>query len=114
MFHNKLLQYAIFIISLGLCLSATGTIIDLWHRKDLLTTRQNDLNRILSENRKLSQQLRDSQTDSYVERIARDKLGLVKDGEAIILLPPSSKEGSTRTSDDAKKPNWQKWWSLFF
>jgi hypothetical protein len=79
-----------------------------------VTTRQKDLNHLLKENKELSRQLKDSQSDSYVERIARDKLGLVKDGEAIILLPKSPGGTGTGATNDAQKPNWQKWWSLFF
>ena len=111
-FRNKITQLLVFIISLGLCLSALGTIIDLWHRKDIVSTRQNDLNAITRENQALEQELQDTKKRDYVERIARDKLGMVKDGESILLLPESGPQLKKET--ESSEPTWQKWWKLFY
>ncbi len=115
LFRNTIVQLLIFLVSLGLCLSAAGTILDLWHRKDIVTTRQQDLNTITRENQKLKQELQDTKSTEYVERIARDKLGLVKDGESIILLPQNGQgAGGADTRSDTRTPNWLRWWNMFY
>lgn len=113
-FHNKIVQVLVLAVSLGLCLSAIGTIADLWHRKDIVNTTQHDLDVITRENQVLQQQLADAQHSDYVERIARDKLGMVKDGESVILLSGSSTSATLSTGDDGGRPNWVQWWSLFY
>jgi len=114
LFQNKIFQLCVLLVSLGLCLSAIGTIVDLWHRRDLVGAREQDLTTITRENQKLQSELRETQSDDYVERIARDKLGLVKDGEAILLLPQKQGTTSVYGGGTSNDPNWQRWWKLFF
>ncbi len=103
----------IIIISLGLCLSAGKTIIGLWQRKDIVKVRESELSQVKEKNKELERELTDIQSDDYVERIARDKLGMLREGEAIVILPDrASGGGSTETNDNV--PNWKKWWRLFF
>jgi len=110
-FYKKISQYIVIIVSLGLCLSAARTIVDLWHRRDVIGLRQKDLTTITRENQKLEQRLKETQNSDYIERIARDKLGMVKDGETIILLPES---GVRSQAQAGTIPHWKKWWRLFF
>lgn len=111
-FQNKIVQFLVFVVSLGLCLSAIGTILDLWHRKDIVSTRQTDLTTITKENQKLEQQLQDTKSSDYVEKIARNKLGMVKDGESIILLPEVGSK--PQVQQEITEPHWKIWWRLFF
>lgn len=114
LFHTKFVRILVILISFGLCLSAGGTILDLWHRRDLVINRQKDLTRITTENQALKRQLDETKSESYVERIARDKLGLVKDGENIILLPQSNRKDTKGGIVFDYSHTWQKWWKLFF
>lgn len=109
----SLLHIFIFVISLGLCVRAATTIVDLWHRRDIMRVRQQELDAKKSENAKMEAQLKDIQGDAYVEKIARDTLGLVKDGEAIVLLPNRA-SGIENREKEGDVPNWRKWWELFF
>lgn len=112
LFRNRLFRFVVLVISFGLCLSAGGTILNLWSRRDHVLTRQRDFEVITQENRALQEQLKEAKSAEYLERIARDKLGLVKDGETIVIVPQSSQKMSRTKTQDL--PNWQKWWSLFF
>ena len=63
-------------------------------------------------------------SDAYIEKIAKQNLGLVNPGEQVIVIPSTSQEtagGATAdmtASDDTTgiKPlsNTQKWWNFFF
>lgn len=100
-------------ISLILCVSAGGTIINLWARRGIVREREQELRTLQQENRNLEGELQDIRGEAYVERIARDKLGMVREGESIVLLPDVLDD--SRKGDNAVSlPNWKKWWSLFF
>ncbi|HLD25173.1 MAG TPA: septum formation initiator family protein [Patescibacteria group bacterium] len=105
-------------VSLGIILSAGRTIIDLWQRRDVLEARKHELAKLREENEALEHTLQDMQSESYVERIARDKLGMVKEGETIVILPDAVGERSFDKTQDGQMnnnlPNWKKWWKLFF
>ncbi len=109
----NLRSIVIWLISLGLCLSASGTIVNHWQRKEIVRERERDLARLKEENRSLKLALEESKQESYVERIARDKLGLVKDGEIVVIMPENRRAmGDGRTVDTG--PNWRKWLNLFY
>jgi len=110
---GRLIRFVVVIVSLGLCVSAGTTVLDLWHRRDIVRKRQAELEHMIAENQKLEQQLSETKKGSYVERIARDKLGFVKEGEAVVLLP-SSQNGDSEQEGGTTSPTWQQWWSLFY
>ncbi|NLY29204.1 MAG: septum formation initiator family protein [Firmicutes bacterium] len=55
-----------------------------------------------TRNEAVRQQLKDMQTDAYIERVAREKLGLVKPGE--IVYVPVHAAGPDDSPDVAKRP----------
>jgi cell division protein DivIC len=77
-----------------------------------VTSLKSELDEKKKENAFLKQQLKNVQTEAFIEQEARNKLGLVKEGEYIVLLPPPEEEQQKAKIKD--KPNWQKWWDLFF
>jgi Na+-transporting methylmalonyl-CoA/oxaloacetate decarboxylase gamma subunit len=52
----------------------------------------------------------------FVEREAREKLGLGREGESVVLLPDQPAAISSQSSEvvTEKKSNIQMWWELFF
>lgn len=74
--------------------------------------------KIRQENEKLAEQLKIIQSDEYVEKQLRNKLGLVKEGEIVVVLPEAEVVKKLSPiipeEEEAKpKPNWQKWLELF-
>lgn len=107
-----IVRVALWLMSVSLCLGAGKTIVDFWRRQDVVVEREKELERVKKENIALEQKLVEIQADSYIEKIARDQLGLVKSGETIVILPQQrtvSEEGASLAL-----PNWRKWWNLFF
>lgn len=109
-----LIRVCILLVSLGLSVSAGRTIVDLWRRRDILRVREAQLAALVKQNEDLTRKLSDVQSNAYVERVARDKLGFVKEGESIVIIPEATSGGSAADRRDANAPNWKKWWSLFF
>lgn len=103
----------IWAVSLVLCLSAGSTIAHLWARRGVVREREQELLGLQKENRDLEGSLKEAQGEAYVERIARDKLGMVRDGETIVIMP--DREPNTENGEKGKAaPNWKKWWQLFY
>lgn len=109
---RPIVRLIIVVVSLVVCLSAGGTVLGLLKRKDLVIKRQRELDRITKENESLQSRLEETREDAYVERIARDKLGLVKEGETIVIVSQQDAGGGEQdvASDLA---NWRQWWEVF-
>lgn len=103
----------VILLSLILSVRAVATIIDLRARKYTVTERREAVEAVKKENEVLQKQIEAVASEEYVEKIARDKLGMVKEGESIVLLPDEAKGGSKK-EELSKRTNWQQWWGLFF
>ena len=68
------------------------------------------------QNTLLAQQIIYLQTDSFKEKEARAKLGLVKPGESVLQVPPEKKSIELPKPVEAPKEpsNWEKWYNYFF
>jgi len=75
---------------------------------------QNTLNAEKQENQRLKSALSYSQTQEFIEKEARDKLFMAKQGEQKVLIPKDAEAKSENQQPDANIPNWRKWWNLFF
>ncbi len=90
-----------------------GSILTLRQNSRIVSTLKGKEQEEKQKRQFLKQQLYFVNTPQFVENEAREKLGMVKPGEHIVLAPPpteSKKVGST--SDNV--PNWERWWKLFF
>jgi cell division protein FtsB len=71
------------------------------------------------ENEKIRGKITDVKSQEYLEKQMRDKLGLAKEGEIVVVLPD---EGTLRklVPQEAEEkevlpdPTWKKWLKLFF
>ncbi len=65
------------------------------------------------KNQYLKERLYYVKTDKFVEEEAQDKLGLLRPGEYFVIAPtPAPLHSESVVIDD--RPNWKKWWELFF
>lgn len=70
------------------------------------------------EQKALEEELQKVQSDSYLQKQLRDKLGLAKEGEVVIILPDSeSLKGLVPEIPEEESvlpdPIWRKWFKLF-
>lgn len=83
---------------------------------------ENEVLVIEKENQKLSDLIAFFQTETFKEKEAREKLGMVKPGEKVLVFPDSEKtetitntNSSIKSSEDTQSiPNYKKWWNFFF
>ena len=61
----------------------------------------------------LRRELAQAESDKYIEKQARDKLNMAKEGELIILLPSQALTPSITPTQTDSASNWYKWMRLF-
>ncbi len=71
------------------------------------------LDKLKEQNEALKANLSYTQTQDFVEGEIRDKLGLAKEGETVVILPKENRDQLPGTSKK-QVPNWEKWRDVFF
>jgi len=88
---------------------------DTWRRGDQVAQRRAVLKQEQEKNTMLAKQLEEATSSAFVEREARNKLGLAKDGETIVLMgAPASGDIQPQNVSQAPLSRWRLWWKLFF
>lgn len=91
------------------------SIYTLWHKQDLLTNAQKQLQQEKKENSSLQQELTTVKSPQFLDKEARNKLLLVKPGESDVLIDQNLLHTqATKQKTEAEKPYWQQWIDLFF
>lgn len=113
--------FRLIVVSISLLLVAilSRSIYSLWKKKDIVGERLEALRKVEAENQRLRKALEEAQSPEFIERQAREKLGLAKEGEEIVLLPKSNPPTSGSVTNEEKEgekdePRWKQWWRLFF
>lgn len=108
---NRLIRIGAFVLGVFLVVSLTRSLIDLWQKGGLLDKEEERFAKIRLENEELNNEFTKLQTPEYIERQAREKLGLAREGEAVVIVPPVEEK---ETPKEIAKPVWQQWVSLLF
>ncbi len=112
---RKLIFFCIILASLIIINNLALSIYSLWQKQDLLITAQKQLKSEKKTNQTLKKQLVKVQSPHFLEEQARDRLLMVKPGEQLVVLPQISFEPTPSPQKKTQqKPNWQKWYDLFF
>lgn len=94
----------------------TRSIIELRGRSNMAEERQGELDKVKKENEELKKRYEEVQTPEFVEREIRERLGLVKEGETLVLVDKNQSPRSEQpvSNSDPQLPNWKLWTKLFF
>jgi len=76
------------------------------------------IGKIQKDNNELQAQVIESQNPEFIEKEIRNKLGLVKTGETVVILPDEDtlKKLAPQPQNDEETlpdPNWKRWLNLF-
>ncbi len=70
-----------------------------------------------AQNRELKKKLTQTESQEFIEQQARNKLGLGKSGETLVIIPEDKLKsvlGASQAAQIARLPNWLGWWKVFF
>jgi cell division protein FtsB len=88
----------LFLIAL-LLLSLSGDrgVVELYRRKIIVSRLEEDIEWLKADNKRLYLELDALKNDpDYIEKLAREELGMIKPGELLILFPSTEKKGFPR------------------
>lgn len=120
--NKKIVNIIGLLISITVCLilalSLIKNISRVKYGREIIQKNEAKLNKVRDENKRLEDELKKVQSEDFIEKQFRDKLGLVKEGEIVMVLPEADivKKLSPiipQEEEEKPKPNWQKWWELF-
>jgi cell division protein FtsB len=114
--YKKIAYFTIIVVLLLTINDLAHSIYSIWQKQDLIVQAQQDLNTEKNENNELKKQIAQVNKPQFIESEARDKLLLAKPGEGVIMIPSNQLDiSSTSTTKPIDtRPNWQKWWNVFF
>jgi len=112
--RHPIFRFAVIIISFLICFGLIRSIAQNIKGNDLVSERQAVLDKEKEQNVKLQEKLREATSASFLEKQAREKLGLAKEGETIVLMgEPQIGESQNQGSSESLSL-WKRWWRLFF
>ncbi|OGM55002.1 hypothetical protein A3E15_02270 [Candidatus Woesebacteria bacterium RIFCSPHIGHO2_12_FULL_42_9] len=116
---GKSLRYIFIALFLVLSISLIRNIIKISQAGKVVGEASLRVEILKEENLKLQERLSEVQGEAYVEKELRDKLGLAKEGETILVLPEEDIVRSlapklAEEEETLPDPNWKKWLKLFF
>lgn len=115
---NWLTRFGIILLAILVVNSVIGGLVSVKKSNDKIQQEKLKVEEQERKNRELKKQLEEVNSATFTEQVARDKLGLAKPGETIIVLP--DKEVLKRLAPHIEEeqealpdPNWKKWLKLF-
>ncbi len=136
-FRSRLFRILVTLVSLIVIFGLSRGLYSLWKKGDIMSERKVALAKLEREQVELKKKLEEAQSPEFIEKAARENLGLIREGEAIVLVPsdkparqaspgdaggstnlPAGEAGLQMTNEKGKtqdnESNWKKWRRLFF
>ncbi len=100
-------------------ISLIKNIVRVAKAKEQIVEISQAVEKLQKQNNELKMRLTEVDSQAFTETQLRDKLGLAKPGETVVVLPDIEilkKLAPTDTSEPTALPeaNWEKWYKLFF
>jgi len=109
---KRIIPFIIIIILVFILKNIIFSINNLVRNESTVRDLENQLASRSMENKFLLERLKYVKSNEFIEKEAREKLGLSRDGEIVVLFPlrPQTKDP---IKEEKKIPNWKLWLELF-
>jgi len=114
---KKITFGVVILLSLVLAYNLITQIIDSVKSGDRLSQAADNVYKLEAKNKELKKKLSEVQSPEFIEQQARDKLGLGRPGETMVIIPDEKlKEvmGASQPAQQIRLPNWLGWLRVFF
>lgn len=112
---KKIIFFLVIIVSLFIINNLVRSIWDLWQKQELVSNAQKQLDQQEAQNKELKDKLSQASRPEFIEEEARNKLFMAKPGEVQVLISKDLLQASESGKEKQdQRPNWKKWWDLFF
>jgi len=120
-FKEKLSDYSKYLLIFGVVIVAVSLVRNIIRAINIKSKIKEEEKKVLilkQERDELEKKVAEAESDAYVEKQLRDKLGLAKEGEIILVLPEDEILRKiapiiSEEEDILPDPNWKKWLKLF-
>lgn len=113
--RRNLILVVVLIIGIFLAYNSFKKIMTFRQNAKTVESAEARLARLRAENEILKKELEYKSSDEFAEAEIRNKLGLAKENETVLILPKEEdSEQSTFNSSLSTRPNWVKWRKVFF
>ncbi|MBV9120289.1 MAG: septum formation initiator family protein [Chloroflexi bacterium] len=109
----QILLLLVLTVALYFAAAFAGELITSQRIGQQVSTLTGDIDRLRADNTRLTAQVAEAKSDAFVEREARDKLGLIRPGDVPVVVvntPPPAPPPPPATPPAS--PNWQRWAAL--
>lgn len=110
MFQKRPVRIAFFIFAIFLMASLVRSILSVREKENIVIEEEKRLEALKKEKKILDQSLEKLDSPLFLEKQAREKLNLGKDGEYVVVLPISSPFPSPTPSPVLE--HWEEWKNL--
>lgn len=115
---KSVIGWVVLVLAFILSVSLINSISKIAGSNQKITDAQNKLDELGKENKELDSKFHAVKSAQFIERQARDKLGLAKKGEIVVVLPDDNtlKSLAPKVEDENwsfPDPNWKLWLKLF-
>ncbi len=100
------------VLGLALAVKLGLGVVKLWKTGGLVEEAQKEVLDLKKEQADLAKKLTYVNSSEFVEKEARDKLGLGKEGETILVIPDQNSVPFSAKAT-AGEVNWKQWWDLY-
>lgn len=114
---KRLIYFIAILVGMYLIISLSKSLIDAWRRERRIEEAQETLSSEKKKFDELTLKKKEVESQEFIEKQAREKLLLGKPGESQVIIDQlllEALEGTKSAETLDNRPNWQKWWDLFF
>jgi cell division protein FtsB len=114
---RKFMRTAILIVCIVMGVGVLRSVYTLSQKNGIVTQRQQVLHSLVVKNQQLQDDLKLATSSAFIEQEARNKLGLVREGETVVIMDkshPSAGGPDDQLKQTQELPSWKQWWRLFF
>lgn len=112
--RNKLLNWIFIIIFIVLTFNLISSWWRLYQKGDVIKEAEMKLELSREKQEELKRSLAKTKSSEFIEKQAREKLNLSREGEVVLLLPPITPIIEVSPTPQENLPNWKKWVRLFW
>jgi cell division protein FtsB len=114
---RKTIIGSLILVVLIIAYSLLAQITDALKSSDRLSIQAEIVFKLEAKNRELKKKLTQIKSPEFIEQQARDKLGLSRNGETIVIIPEEKLKmvlGASSAAQEVRLPNWLGWLRVFF
>jgi cell division protein FtsB len=115
---KKNFHWLVIAISVFMIISLSRSVVDLWERQNIVKQEEKRLQEVEKKHNELTKTFQMVQTNAFVEKEARERLGMAKAEDTVIIMDTAqvSQENNNggKREELESAPNWKLWWQMFF